>query len=242
MRSIFQKAKRASLDPDGESPAARVLPWKVHTPTGQEDKENSVNQETRPPAGRKSLEAKPAHLRRQIAQKPPPAAPPPTSEKSAPPQGFLDRVASEVLRKTLNFAAPADKNALALRQVSAKLAEEVQAQEDAEASSTDGDMRRVPIVNEDLAAKLARRRDWEAEEEAKTKAAKAAAQLFENERQAQLQQEAQERARREQEERQRERELEVQRDRERQIQQEMEVRPNANRRDVQRVSVLLTCA
>lgn len=232
------------MDPDGESPAARVLPWKVHTgtPTGLEDKENSINQETKPPAARKSFgEAKPPHLRRQIAQKPPPAAPPPTSEKSVQPRGFLDRVASEVLRKTLNFAAPADKNALALRQVSAKLEEEVRAQKDDEASSTEGDMRKVPIVNEDLAAKLARRRDWEAEEEAKTRAAKAAAQLLENERQAQMQQEAQERERRAQEERQRERDRQMQRELERQIQQEMEVRHNPRSRADETRDTCLCC-
>ena len=38
--------------------------------------------------------------------------------------------------------------------MSAKLEEEVRAQKDDEASSTEGDMRKVPIVNEDLAAKL----------------------------------------------------------------------------------------
>jgi len=232
------------MDPDGESPAARVLPWKMRSSTPVEDKENIVNQQGKAPDWSKSLdtkpfETKPAPLRRQIAEKPPPAAPPPTQEKSAPPQGFLDRVASEVLRKTLNFAAPADKNALALRQVSAKLEEEVQAQKADMSGVTAEEMRKVPIVNEGLAAKLARRRDWEAEEEAKMKAAKAAAQLLESERQAQSQQhEAMAKLRREQEQLQRDRETQMQRERERQIQREMEVRCKGWKHAI---STVITC-
>ena len=232
------------MDPDGESPAARVLPWKMRSSTPVEDKENVVNQQGKVPDWRRSLDTKPfdtkpAPLRRQIAEKPPPAAPPPTQEKNAQPQGFLDRVASEVLRKTLNFSAPADKNALALRQVSAKLEEEVQAQKADMSGVTAEEMRKVPIVNEGLAAKLARRRDWEAEEEAKMKAAKAAAQLLESERQAQSQQhEAMAKLRREQEKLQRDRETQMQRERERQIQREMEVRCKAWK---PAISTVITC-
>ena len=47
--SIIHKAKRASIStPDAELAAARVLPWKVHTPPTnlEEDKENCPNQVT----------------------------------------------------------------------------------------------------------------------------------------------------------------------------------------------------
>ena len=110
-----------------------------------------------------------------------PSAPPPTLEKTARSHGYLDKIASQVLRKTLNLAPPADRNAIALNKVREKLAAEVQAQ-GAAVDMSDEQMRKVPVVNEDLAAKLARRRGWEAEEEARQLAAQAAAQLLENEK------------------------------------------------------------
>lgn len=113
-----------------------------------------------------------------------------------------------MLRKTLNFAPPPDKNAVALSQVSAKLDKVVKEQVAAEAqqkSPAEGEdkekMRKVPVVNVDLAAKLARRRMWEAEEEARKKAAKAAQQFQEQEMMAQMLQGEREAQQREKEER-----------------------------------------
>ena len=68
-----------------------------------------------------------------------------------------------------------------MNKVREKLAAEVQAQ-GAAVDCSDEQIRKVPVVNEDLAAKLARRRGWEAEEEARQLAAQAAAQLLENEK------------------------------------------------------------
>ena len=150
-----------------------------------------------------------------------PSAPPPTLEKPSSSLGYLDKIASQVLRKTLNFAPPADRNALALNQVSAKLAAAVEEQSQGAESYDLEQMRKVPIVNEDLAAKLARRRGWEAEEEAKKMAAQAAAQLLENERkQHAIQQRNDETAK--QAARQAEEQRALQRERELQIQQEIE--------------------
>jgi hypothetical protein len=199
-----------------------------------------------PEGGTPKRGLKPGNILRQISHKPP-VAPPPTIEKTAAPsQSYLEKIASEVLRKTLNFAPPPDRNVVALSQVSAKLDEVVKAQDAAEAQQKSPDaegegiakMRKVPVVNVDLAAKLARRRMWEAEEEEKKKAAKAAQQLHEQEMMAQMLQgerEAQQREEREAQQREKEqrlaqlhreaeREKAAQRAREREIQKEIEMK------------------
>ena len=183
LQQLFLKELDRSHNPPTFSSLRFPPTIRVHTSV-QKDPRSEASPAKKSFPVRRSLEPKPAPLRKQITQKLP-SAPPPTLEKSSrSEEGFLEKMASEMLRKTLNFAPPPDKNVLALSEVSAKLAD-VQAQAK---DNVDPDemMRKVPIVNEDLAAKLARRRDWEATEEAKNKAAKLAAKMLEDEKKARL--------------------------------------------------------
>lgn len=170
--------------------------------------------------GRSSQERK---FSRQTKPETAPPAPPPTLEKNVPREGYLDKIASQVLRKTLNFAPPTDRNAVALNQVRQILAAEVQAQGGPESFDAE-QMRKVPIVNEDLAAKLARRRGWEAAEEARRLAAQAAAQLLENEerQKEELAKQHNDEERAKNAERQAKDETALQRERELQIRKEIE--------------------
>jgi hypothetical protein len=93
--------------------------------------------------------------------------------KAAHSENFLEKIATSLV-SSLSFLPSekeTDKNAIALSQVSAKLGFAQLEQPDAFEKMDSEQMRRVPIVNADLAAKMARRKLMEAEEEAKTKAA-----------------------------------------------------------------------
>jgi hypothetical protein len=172
--SILHKARRVSMEP--ESPTARVLPFKRHNVEDKENGQNDVpsiaygvkpftpNTKTRVPfGGISNVQNPPLSQRQGNPEKEIIIAPPPTLAKEHVSESYQDKPASECLRKTLDFSPSEDNSKTTLAKASAILAAEVQAQvmkasAVQETKTAVHDMRKVPIMSQDLAAKLARRR------------------------------------------------------------------------------------